>query len=104
VHQEEGGASGGQQEADQQPDRRQAMPDSPNRAPTRGPQCEAAPLPGMRAAGILPSWIEPDAMAALFIAVANGLVLQVTTDPAGPEPDALAARSGGLLQAAGGGV
>ena len=64
----------------------------------------AGQMAGMRAAGILPSWIEPDAMASLFIAVANGLVLQVTTDPAGPGLDAMAAQFGGLLLAAGEGV
>jgi AcrR family transcriptional regulator len=58
-------------------------------------------MAGMRAAGVLPSWIDPEAMASLFIAVANGLVLQVTTDPAGPELDAMAAQFGGLLLAAG---
>ena len=61
-------------------------------------------MAGMKGAGTLPAWIDPDAMAALFIAVANGLVIQVTTDPDGPDLATLAAQFGGLLLAASEGV
>ena len=37
---------------------------------------------------------------ALLVAVANGLVLQVTSDPDGPSLEAMAAEFGGLLLAA----
>ncbi|MGH9280332.1 MAG: TetR/AcrR family transcriptional regulator [Acidimicrobiales bacterium] len=49
---------------------------------------------------VLPSWVDPDAMSALLVAVANGLVLQVTVDPSGPPLDAMAAQFAGLLLAA----
>jgi AcrR family transcriptional regulator len=55
----------------------------------------------MQGAGTLPSWVKPEAMASLFIAVANGLVLQVAVDPGGPELEAMAGQFGGLLLAAG---
>ena len=54
----------------------------------------------MQAAGALPRWVEPEAMASLLIAVANGLVLQVSLDPGGPALEALAAQFGQLLLAA----
>jgi AcrR family transcriptional regulator len=54
----------------------------------------------MQERGELGAWVEPQAMSALFVAVANGLVLQVTTDPDGPPLDAMAAQLGGLLLAA----
>lgn len=55
----------------------------------------------MQGAGTLPSWVKPEAMASLFIAVTNGLVLQVAVDPGGPELEAMAGQFGGLLLAAG---
>jgi len=51
-------------------------------------------------AGVLPAWVAPEPMAALLTAVANGLVVQVTTDPEGPSLDAMAAQFGVLLIAA----
>ena len=54
----------------------------------------------MQAGGTLPGWIQPDAMASLLIAVANGLVLQVSLDPGGPKLEAMAGQFGGLLLAA----
>lgn len=57
-------------------------------------------IAGVLADGVLPAWIEPDAMAGLFVAVANGLVLHVTVDPDGPELRAMAGQFGGLLLAA----
>ena len=64
----------------------------------------AEQMADMQRLGQLPRWIDPHAMASLFIAVANGLVLQVTTDPAGPRLDAMAAQFAGLLLAAREGV
>jgi AcrR family transcriptional regulator len=60
----------------------------------------AEQIAGMRDNGTLPAWIEPDAMAGLFVAVANGLVLHVTIDPDGPDLRAMAGQFGGLLLAA----
>ena len=60
----------------------------------------AEQIAGMLAEGALPSWIEPDAMAGLFVAVANGLVLHVTVDPHGPDLRAMAGQFAGLLLAA----
>jgi AcrR family transcriptional regulator len=53
-----------------------------------------------RAAGDLPSWIQPDAMATLLIATVNGIVLQAVLDPDGTDVDALARQLAGLLLAA----
>lgn len=53
----------------------------------------------MKGAAMLPGWVEPEAMASLLIAVANGLVLQVTVDPGGPELHAMAGQFGALLLA-----
>ena len=49
--------------------------------------------------GALPRWVEPEAMASLLIAVANGLVLQVTIDRGGPPLAAMAGQFGALLLA-----
>ena len=57
-------------------------------------------LTAMRATGLLPDWIDPEPMAALLVAVANGVVLQATVDPDGPAVDAMAAQFAGLLLAA----
>jgi AcrR family transcriptional regulator len=51
----------------------------------------------LKADGHLASWVEPTAMATLLIAVANGLVLQVTVDRLGPSMPDLAAQFAGLL-------
>ena len=51
----------------------------------------------MRAADLLPEWIDPQPMAALLVAVATGVVLQTTVDPDGPSVDAMAAQFAGLL-------
>jgi AcrR family transcriptional regulator len=47
--------------------------------------------------GAIPSWVAPDAMASLILAVANGIVLQTQLDPAGADHTAMAAQFGGLL-------
>ncbi|MHB1139522.1 MAG: TetR family transcriptional regulator, partial [Microthrixaceae bacterium] len=45
-------------------------------------------------------WVEPDAMAALIIAAANGIVLQVTVDPDGPTVEETATQFALLLMSA----
>lgn len=57
----------------------------------------AGQMAEMRGRGTLPPWVDPEAMASLLIAVANGLVLQVTVDPDGPSLDTMAAQFGTLL-------
>ena len=46
------------------------------------------------------AWVDPPAMATLLIAVANGLVLQVTVDRFGSSMPELAGQFAGLLLAA----
>lgn len=48
---------------------------------------------------LLPGWVEPEAMASLFIAVANGLVLQASVDRGGPPMADVAGQFGALLLA-----
>ncbi len=60
-----------------------------------------AQMQEMQQAGRLPTWVDPPAMASLLVAVANGLVLHVTIDPAGPDLAAMAGQFGALLLAAG---
>jgi AcrR family transcriptional regulator len=45
----------------------------------------------------IPSWVAPDAMASLILAVANGIVLQTQLDPSGADHTAMAAQFAGLL-------
>jgi hypothetical protein len=54
----------------------------------------------MREQGELDTWVDPNAMAGVLVAIANGLVLQVTVDPDGPALDAMASQFGALLLAA----
>lgn len=54
----------------------------------------------MQADGLLPSWVQAEAMASLLIAVANGLVMQVTIDPDGSDLTAMSSQFGLLLLAA----
>ena len=61
----------------------------------------AAHIAALKADGHLPAWVEPVTMATLLIAVANGLVLQVTVDRVGPSMPELAAQFAGLLVATG---
>jgi AcrR family transcriptional regulator len=51
--------------------------------------------------GFAPPWTDPDAMAGLLVAVANGVALQATVDPRGPTPRAMAGQFTGLLATAG---
>jgi len=54
----------------------------------------------MQQRGELAGWVHPGAMPSLFVAVANGLVLQVTVDPDGPQLGTMASQFGALLLAA----
>lgn len=51
--------------------------------------------------GAVPHWVDADAMAALIIATANGIALQVCVNPDGPSADAQAAQLASLFVAAG---
>jgi AcrR family transcriptional regulator len=62
-------------------------------------QLLAADITAMRDLGELPAWIEPATMAAVLVAVANGLVLHVTVDPDGPSLADLSAQFAALLLA-----
>ena len=61
-------------------------------------------MAGMQSDGTLPRGIDPQPMAALFIAVANGLVLQATLDPDGPGLEAMAGQFAALLLTFSGGL
>ncbi len=60
----------------------------------------SAQMGEMQQRGELGPWVDPEAMSALLIAVASGLVLQVTVDPTGPPLDAMAGQFAALLLAA----
>jgi len=47
--------------------------------------------------GHLPSWVEPEPMAALLLAVAQGVAVQTLVDPNGPSPTALSNQFAQLL-------
>lgn len=49
--------------------------------------------------GTIPTWIEPEAMSALILAVANGIALQTCLDPTGPDAPVMAGQFAGLLLA-----
>jgi AcrR family transcriptional regulator len=51
--------------------------------------------------GVAPPWVDPDAMAALIIATANGIALQVCVDRGGPSAEAMAAQLASLFVTAG---
>lgn len=48
----------------------------------------------------VPAWVDPDAMAALIISAANGIVMQVAVDPEGPSVEQTATQLALLLLAA----
>lgn len=50
--------------------------------------------------GFLPSWVDADAMAALLLGVAQGVVLQSLVDPTGPRAPAMTAQFAQVLLAA----
>ncbi len=47
--------------------------------------------------GMLPGWVDPRAMAGLLLAVAEGVVLQTSVDPRGPDYGAMAGQFAQLL-------
>ncbi|HEY6531401.1 MAG TPA: TetR/AcrR family transcriptional regulator [Acidimicrobiales bacterium] len=55
----------------------------------------------LHADGHVPDWVDPPAMAGLLVAVAHGLVLQVTVDPDGPSMPEMATQFAALLVQAG---
>lgn len=59
-----------------------------------------AQMTAMQEDGQLVGFVHPEAMATLLIAVANGLVLQVTIDPGGPSLEAMGTQFASLLLAA----
>jgi AcrR family transcriptional regulator len=59
----------------------------------------AVQMAEQRAAGSLPAWVEPHPMAALLLAVAQGVVLETTIDPNGPQQAAIASQFAHLLLA-----
>lgn len=60
----------------------------------------AADMRSMQANGELGAWVQPDAMAAVLVALANGFVVQAIVEADGPPLSTLAAQVGGLLLAA----
>lgn len=60
----------------------------------------AADIRSVQEAGELGAWVDPELMAAVLVAVANGFVVQATVEPDGPTLPALAAQFGGLMLAA----
>lgn len=63
-------------------------------------QLLAGQIADMQQRGELETWVDPETMAAVIIALANGLVLQVTVEPDGPALTDMAAQFGSLLLAA----
>ena len=53
-----------------------------------------------QAAGLLPAWVEPDSMAALFLALADGVALHVALGPVSVDYAAIAGQVAHLLLAA----
>ena len=60
----------------------------------------AAVVTQLVADGAAPRWVDPDAMAALIIATANGIAMQMCVDPDGPSAEAQAAQLASLFVAA----
>jgi AcrR family transcriptional regulator len=61
----------------------------------------AAVIADLVGGGLIPTWVEPTAMASLIVAVANGIVVQTQLDPAGPDHVTMATQFAGLLLASG---
>ncbi|CAN5685361.1 hypothetical protein BH10ACT3_BH10ACT3_18940 [soil metagenome] len=59
----------------------------------------AATIKELMDAGVVPPWVEPDAMASLILSVANGVALQTRLDPRGPDHVAMASQFAMLLLA-----
>lgn len=59
----------------------------------------AAVVTELQATGAIPTWVEPDAMASLIVAVSSGIAVQSRVEPAGPTTGAVAAQFASLLVA-----
>lgn len=59
----------------------------------------AGQLVALQAQGVVPAWVDPEPMAALLLAVAEGVVLQAVADPGGPAVGAMADQFARLLLA-----
>lgn len=59
----------------------------------------AADMRAVQKAGELGAWLDPEAMSAVLVAVANGFVVQAIVDPDGPIVSAMAAQFGSLMLA-----
>jgi AcrR family transcriptional regulator len=60
----------------------------------------SAQLREQRDAGLLPAWVDPDAMAMLLVATADGIGLHAALEPDAVHPDTLAGQAVQLLLAA----
>jgi BetI-type transcriptional repressor, C-terminal len=60
----------------------------------------AADIRAIQQSGELGAWVNPDVMAAVLVAVANGFVVQAIVEPDGPTLPALATQFGSLMLAA----
>jgi hypothetical protein len=60
----------------------------------------AVDITAQRAVGLLPTWVEPAAMASLILAVVNGVIVSSVIDPDGPDHRAMAGQFLALLLAA----
>lgn len=58
-------------------------------------------MASQREAGLIPAWVEPDPMAALIVALANGVAVGVAVDPDATDPAAIGGQFASLLLAAG---
>jgi AcrR family transcriptional regulator len=63
----------------------------------------AQTIAGLAQGGPVPDWVDPEAMAGLILAVANGIALQSQLDPQGPDHRAVSTEFAQLLLAAGSG-
>jgi hypothetical protein len=59
----------------------------------------AAEMARLRAGRQIPAWVEPEAMAALIVALATGVVADAVVDPDGTDPAAIGGQFAALLLA-----
>lgn len=57
-------------------------------------------MASQREAGLIPAWVDPDPMAALIVALANGVAAGVAVDPEVTDPAAIGGQFASLLLAA----
>lgn len=73
------------------------------RALTRGVRDQLSQeMTEQRDRGTIPAWVQPDAMAALIVALVNGVVASAVVDPEQTDPSAIAQQFAGLLVTAAG--